>query len=242
MKPSAGFLLLAVLLSAAVRFAQARIIHSYFKLGGTLVLKPASVSARITSVVWKWDGGLLAEWVEDVIPLTYYGRFGGRSEVNTNTGVLEIRNMTAADTGVYSVEINSRVQSQTHQAVRIREVPQPEVTVRPPMCGSSLENCTLSCDGDVKEAEPVEYFWKIGDGEWEQSGKIMEIINSEETQCVKMFSCRMKNPVSERRSESITNPFHQDGNLDYRWWILTLVGAAVLAVVAVFVCFLFQKL
>ncbi|XP_005473820.1 pregnancy-specific beta-1-glycoprotein 8-like [Oreochromis niloticus] len=242
MKPSAGFLLLGVLLSAAVRFAQARIIHSYFKLGGTLVLKPASISARITSVVWKWDRELLAEWVEDEIPQTYYGRFGGRSEVNTNTGVLEIRNMTAADTGVYSVEINNRVQSQTHQAVRIREVPQPEVTVRPLMCGSSLEKCTLSCDGDVKEAEPVEYFWRIGDGEWEQSGKNMEIINSEETQCVKMFSCRMRNPVSERRSESITNPFHQDRNLDYRWWILTLLGATVLAVVAVLVCFLFQKL
>uniref|UniRef100_A0A3P9B1V5 Ig-like domain-containing protein n=1 Tax=Maylandia zebra TaxID=106582 RepID=A0A3P9B1V5_9CICH len=201
METSAGFWLLAVLL--LVGFTQAQTVEKYFRVGETLQLSPQPVSERIYSVVWKYGKYLLAEWVKDQIPLTYYSKFKGRTTVNTGTGVLEIRNMTAADNEVYTVEINNHVQS---RAVRIREVPQPEVTVRPPMCGSSLENCTLSCDGDVKEAEPVEYFWKIGDGEWEQSGKIMEIINSEETQCVKMFSCRMKNPVSERRSESITNP------------------------------------
>lgn len=41
----------------------------------------------------------------------------------------------------------------------------------------------LSCDGDADQNGPVEYFWKKDDGEWEQSGKKMEILNNEETAC-----------------------------------------------------------
>ncbi|XP_030604466.1 SLAM family member 9-like [Archocentrus centrarchus] len=208
MKPSAGFWLLAALLVGSS--AQARIIQSFFKVGGTLVLRP--VFDHLISIEWKYDEEPLAVWVEDVIPLTYYSRFRGRSELNTTSGALKIHNMAAADTGVYSVEINGK-QIRVYEAVEIQEVPQPVVTVRPLMCSSASKKCTLSCDGDVRGAEPVEYFWKKGDGEWEQSEKDMEILNDEETQCVIIFfSCRMKNPVSERASKYIVNPFLQDSD------------------------------
>lgn len=228
-----------LLLVGAVISAQTRSVPSYFKAGGTLVLGPARASEHLISIAWKHDEELLAEWVEDEISPTYYSRFRGRSELNTTTGMLKIHSTTAADTGLYSVTSN-RNRSRVYQAVELQEVPRPVVALRPPMCSSASETCTLSCDGDVGGAGPVEYFWKKEDGEWEQSGKDVEILNDEEAQAVVAFSCRMKNPVSERDSECIRNPFRQDPGFsrDYGFWILTVVGAAVLALVAVAVCFL----
>ncbi|XP_039889741.1 uncharacterized protein LOC120734814 [Simochromis diagramma] len=209
METSAGFRLLAVLLLAASSFTQAQTVEKYFKVGDTVVLNPQQVSGPIYSIVWKYDKNLLAEWEKGLIDLTYYSKFKGRTTLNTDTGVLEIRDMTAADTGVYSVEINNQVQSRVHQAVRIKAAPRPVVSVRPLLCNSTSESCTLSCDGDVSAAGPVEYSWKIGDGEWKQSGTNMEIINNEETQRVTNFSCRMKNPVSARDSKPLPNPLFQ---------------------------------
>ncbi|XP_076748086.1 uncharacterized protein LOC143421853 [Maylandia zebra] len=225
METSAGFWLLAVLLLAATSFSQDQTVK-YFKVGDTLQLSPQPVSEQIYSVVWKYGKNLLAEWVKDQIPLTYYSKFIGRTTLNTSTGVLEIRDMTAADTGVYSVEINNQVQSQVYKTVAVEAVPQPEVSVMPLLCNSTSESCTLSCDGDVSAAGPVEYFWKIGDGEWKQSGTNMEIINNEETQRVPTFSCRMKNRVSERETASVSRELRglscdgdadQNGPVEYFW-------------------------
>uniref|UniRef100_A0A3P8NC85 Ig-like domain-containing protein n=1 Tax=Astatotilapia calliptera TaxID=8154 RepID=A0A3P8NC85_ASTCA len=200
METSAGFWLLAVLLLAATSFSQDQTVK-YFKVGDTLQLSPQPVSEQIYNVVWKYGKNLLAEWVKDQIPLTYYSKFKGRTTVNTDTGVLEIRDMTAADTRLYSVEINNQVQSQVYQIVEIEAVPQPEVKVTPLLCNSTSESCKLVCDGVINKAGPVEYFWKKDEGEWDQSGKEMEILNDGETQRVKTFSCRMKNLVSESDSE-----------------------------------------
>ncbi|KAL3971651.1 protein canopy 1/2 [Sarotherodon galilaeus] len=207
METSAGFWFLAVLLLAATSFSQAQTVQRYFKVGGTLQLSPQPVSAEITSIVWKYDKNLLAEWVKDAIPLTYYSKFKGRTNLNTDTGVLEIRNMTAEDSGVYSVEINNQVQSQVYQAVEIEAVPQPEVNVTPLVCNSTSESCKLVCEGDVSKAGPVEYFWKKDDGEWEQSGiNTMDISNDEETQRVETFSCRIKNLFSDKESKPLHSP------------------------------------
>uniref|UniRef100_A0AAZ1XDZ8 Ig-like domain-containing protein n=1 Tax=Oreochromis aureus TaxID=47969 RepID=A0AAZ1XDZ8_OREAU len=211
METSAGSWLLAVLLLAR-----------YFKAGGTLQLSLQPVSAQIHSIVWKYDKNLLAEWVKDSILLTYYSKFKGRTTLNTDTGVLEIRNMTAADNGVYSLEINNQVQSQVYQIVEIEAVPQPEVKVTL-LCNSTSESCKLVCEGDVNKAGPVEYFWKKDDGEWEQSGKKIEILNNEETRHVKTFSCRMKNLVSESDSEPIDNPLYQEKTPDCGLCVTLLV-------------------
>uniref|UniRef100_A0AAX7SD36 Ig-like domain-containing protein n=1 Tax=Astatotilapia calliptera TaxID=8154 RepID=A0AAX7SD36_ASTCA len=235
-----------VLLVANVSFCQAETVEEYFRVGGTLQLSPQPVGGAITSIVWKYGKNLLAEWETKQIPLTYYSKFNGRTTLNTDTGVLEIRDMTAADTGVYSVELNNQVQSRVYKTVAVEAVPQPEVSVMPLLCNSTSESCTLSCGGDVSAAGPVEYFWKIGDGEWKQSGTNMEIINNEETQRVPTFSCRMKNRVSERESKPLFNPLFQIKPADCGHWIIVL-GAVMrsLAIVALFVAvvyFLCQKL
>ncbi|KAL3971661.1 carboxypeptidase N regulatory subunit [Sarotherodon galilaeus] len=197
-----------LLLVANVSFTQAQIVEKYIKVGDTLQLSPQPISAEITSIVWKYDKNLLAEWVKDAIDLTYYSKFKGRTTLNTTTGVLEIRNMTAADTGLYSVEINIQVQSQVYQTVEIEDVPQPEVTVQPLACNRP-STCGLKCHGDITNAGPVTYSWKKDDGEWED-GQDRRNLSSLEMDSVKTFTCRMKNPVSQKDSVALPNPFYQE--------------------------------
>uniref|UniRef100_A0A669D4L9 Ig-like domain-containing protein n=1 Tax=Oreochromis niloticus TaxID=8128 RepID=A0A669D4L9_ORENI len=202
-----GVLLLLVVV-ANVSFCQAQTVEKYIKVGETLQLSPQPVSAEITSILWKYDKYLLAEWVKDAIDLTYYSKFKVRTTLNTTTGVLEIRNMTAADTGLYSVEINNQVQSQVYQTVEIEDVPQPEVILQPLACDRS-STCGLKCYGDITNAGPVTYSWKKDDGEWEE-GQDRRDLSKLEKDSVKTFTCRMKNPVSQKESKPFQNPFHQE--------------------------------
>ncbi|XP_014193799.2 uncharacterized protein LOC106633511 [Haplochromis burtoni] len=202
---------LLVLLVANVSFCQAETVEKYFRVGGTLQLSPEPVYGQITSIVWKYGKNLLAEWVKDQIPLTYYSKFRGRTTLNTDTGVLEIRNMTAADNEVYTVEINNQIQSRVHKIMAIEDVPRPVLEAKPLSCGSASKDCKLVCEGDASKAGPVEYFWEKDDREWEKSKEnTMEIINDEETQRVKTFSCRIQNQFSEKESNALDNPFYRE--------------------------------
>ncbi|XP_039478065.1 SLAM family member 9-like isoform X1 [Oreochromis aureus] len=247
METSAGFWLLAVLL--LVGFTQAQTVEKYFKVGGTLQLSPQPVSGAITSIVWKYDKMLLAEWVKGSIDLTYYSKFKGRTNLNTDTGVLEIRDMTATDTGLYSVEINNQVQSRLYQTVEVEAVPQPEVILQPLACDRS-STCGLKCYGDITNAGPVTYSWKKDGGEWED-GQDRRDLSKLEKDSVKTFTCRMKNPVSQKESEAFKNPFHQrkpanSDDLHCGLWVITLGAVmrslAILALFVVVVYFLCQKL
>ncbi|TDH01624.1 hypothetical protein EPR50_G00182280 [Perca flavescens] len=203
------------LLMAALNFAlaQDKVTPTYFKDGGelTMVVRPTS-SERLYNILWKINGDLLAEWIkdqvtgEDLVPLTYYRTFIGRTALNLTTGRLVISKMTKADMGVYSVEVNNKVQNEKYNAVLIKEVPQPDIWIRPLTCSPDSDRCTLVCHGEVKDAGPVIYSWKKDGGEWKESGKDLDITKSG-TSDVKTFTCRIQNPVSERESKPKDNPF-----------------------------------
>uniref|UniRef100_A0A3B4TNU7 Ig-like domain-containing protein n=1 Tax=Seriola dumerili TaxID=41447 RepID=A0A3B4TNU7_SERDU len=164
-------------------------IASYSEVGGTLSLSPP-FSEVITSILWKHDTDLVVEWVRN--EMDYYGKFVGVATLDTTTARLEIKNMSKVYAGLYTVEINNQVQSQSYNVSVIKKVPKPEVAFKPLRCSPALDNCNLTCDGDTSEAGPVTYSWREGDGE------------------VKTFSCQMKNPVSEKESEPQGNPFFQE--------------------------------
>uniref|UniRef100_A0A3Q0SPK7 Ig-like domain-containing protein n=1 Tax=Amphilophus citrinellus TaxID=61819 RepID=A0A3Q0SPK7_AMPCI len=107
------------------------------------------------------------------IELMYYSKCKVRSELNTATGVLVVRNMTTGNTGVYSVEINNKVQSQVYQTMEIQEVPQLTVDLQPLAC--TQLKCGLKCHGVLANTKPVSYFWKKDDGGWELSGDKKEL-------------------------------------------------------------------
>uniref|UniRef100_A0A8C9Z4I3 Ig-like domain-containing protein n=1 Tax=Sander lucioperca TaxID=283035 RepID=A0A8C9Z4I3_SANLU len=189
------------LLLAALNSALAQNTPKYFTDGGelTLDLRPRPPEP-LGDVLWKIN-----------VPLTYYRNFKGRTTLDITTGRLVINNMTKADMGVYSAEVNRKVQNERYNAVLIQEVPQPEVEPRPLTCSPASDSCTLSCEAAITEpAGPVTYSWKEGDGEWKGSGKDLNITKNG-TLDVETFTCRIQNPVSERDSEPKRNPLLGEG-------------------------------
>ncbi|XP_034754523.1 SLAM family member 9-like [Etheostoma cragini] len=213
MEKLTGFLLLLATLNVAR--AQNKVTPRYFKDGGVLTLEPSPrPTGPITNLVWKLQGNLVAEWFKDkdtgqeLVPLTYYRTYKGRATMDVTTGRLDITKMTKADTGLYSVEVNSVAQNERYDAVMIKEVPEPEVVTRPLTCSSASDGCTLTCDADpavLVGAGPVTYSWKKGDGDWTGSGKDLDI-TKEGTAEVETFTCRIQNPVSARESRPRRNP------------------------------------
>uniref|UniRef100_A0A8C9Z7D5 Ig-like domain-containing protein n=1 Tax=Sander lucioperca TaxID=283035 RepID=A0A8C9Z7D5_SANLU len=205
MEKLTGFLLLL----AALNFALAQeITTKFFTDGGEikLDLRPPP-PGPLGDVLWKFQGNLIAEWVKDIVPVTYYRTFRDRTTLDVTTGRLVINNMTKADMGVYLVEVNRKPQNGYYYAIWIQEVPQPKV-VAPFMCSPASDNCTLTCDADTTDAGPVTYSWnwKKGYGEWKESGKDLDITKLE-TAHDHTFACRIKNPVSERESKPMNQWF-----------------------------------
>ncbi|XP_042288470.1 uncharacterized protein LOC121911233 [Thunnus maccoyii] len=208
MEKLTGCFLSAVLLLVVLNSVLAE--NTFFEEGGsvTLLLRPP-FSGEITIIVWMHnDFNQVAKWMKDV-PSENHGTFKGRTTLNTTTGSLKIINMSRADSGEYSVMINNDFQDERYNATLIKAVPQPVALVKPPACAAASKQCTLTCYGNTGEAEPVTYSWKMG-GEWMVGEKDRNITNDETIQRVKMFSCRMKNPISEKESDPKPNPFFKE--------------------------------
>uniref|UniRef100_A0A3Q2PE71 Ig-like domain-containing protein n=1 Tax=Fundulus heteroclitus TaxID=8078 RepID=A0A3Q2PE71_FUNHE len=206
-----GRLIVSIMFAVMSAAVEAQEEIKYFEIGGSLVVDP-KVSYPITSLTWKHNGNIQAEWIKDVIPLEYFGDFKGRSEVNLTTGELTISNMLKADEGTFNMEINGRELPGRFRVVGVKNLHSVMVEVMTPAeCTRASLNCTLECGGDFSDAGPVQYFWKKGEtGPWEENEKTITIPNPEETLCFKSFSCKAKNPVSEKESNPAKNPFTRD--------------------------------
>uniref|UniRef100_A0A3Q1EZ25 Ig-like domain-containing protein n=1 Tax=Acanthochromis polyacanthus TaxID=80966 RepID=A0A3Q1EZ25_9TELE len=226
---SAVWLLAALLLLEALISAEAQNTLKYLEVGGKLVLKPKPVSEPIRSIIWKFNFGVVGEWHKDTLPLDYSEVFKDRAKVDTTTGELEISNMMKTDSGLYTVEINDGIQDGGYDVGVIKQVPKPTAFMRPPTCTQSSERCFLTCDGDITEAGPVTFYFKKGDGGWEEGEQAITIMNDKDTKAVETFSCRMKNPVGQKDSEPVKNPFYVKSNPG----LIVGIVLGVLAVVGV---------
>lgn len=208
------------------------------RVGDTVRLFPEKVSAKITSVVWKYGKNLLAEWTDGQIPVTYYSKFNGRTTLDIETGSVTFENATVSDTSTYSVEINNLVQALMYRIVIMENVPQPMVEITPVLCNSTLDMCTLICEGDVSKAGPVTYFWRMDTGEWLQCGREKEISNNQDMWTVRNISCRIENPLGGRDSDCVSNPFYQEdtGMGSYVTLGIVLGSVALLAPVLATLC------
>ncbi|CAK6978319.1 uncharacterized protein LOC128373122 [Scomber scombrus] len=214
----------ALLLSAVLSSGLAE--EKFIRDGDTLTLRPTFSGEKINTVIWKLNNNLVAEWVESISDLTYYDVFVNRTNLNKVTGILEIRKMSSADSGVYRVEINNKVLPEIYNIKVIKEVTQPVVEVKPLICSKESGNCSLLCEGNTVGAGPVTYSWKMGDREWMDGEKIRTITKDKETRSIKAFSCRMKNPISEEQSDPIDNVFYSEEDVV----VSSNVGGIVVAV------------
>ncbi|KAM4601891.1 T-lymphocyte surface antigen Ly-9-like [Polymixia lowei] len=195
----------------------------YAELGGKLELRAETVSKPITGILWKIGNDFVAELLEGSEP-DYYRSFKGRTTLTKEKATLVVSSLTENDAGVYSVEINSQVQSKTYMVKVIKAVPKPKVEAKPLVC-SKKESCDLVCEGDTTGTKPVTYSWKTDDGAWKESGKTWTITRTNDS-TAEHFSCKLENPVGFKESERFANPF---------WSPPNTVGAIIGAVVGLLV-------
>uniref|UniRef100_A0A8C6SES8 Ig-like domain-containing protein n=1 Tax=Neogobius melanostomus TaxID=47308 RepID=A0A8C6SES8_9GOBI len=167
----------------------------YFVVGKNVTLRPPSGSQTIdTGVIWRHYEDFAAEWSKGDLAVEYYRDFKGRTVLDTNTGVMVIRDMTERLAGVYSVEINNRRLEDDKYVLKSVKEPSPEIE--------------LECEWNVTEkAGPVEYWWKT-DQSWVKRDKTIVVTNNETTQRVETFSCKISNIAGEAESKPWPNPFY----------------------------------
>ncbi|XP_055785999.1 carcinoembryonic antigen-related cell adhesion molecule 5-like isoform X5 [Salvelinus fontinalis] len=180
----------------------------YHKVGGELVLTPekSTVPDFITSILWKHGKNKVAEWDKDFGSLDIYAAFKERTTLNQNTGELRISGLMKTDSGVYSVEFNSKLLDKTYTLSVIKAVPKPTITSS---CNPDKTSCTLTCEGDTTDAEPVTYSWKVGERAWEVVDKQRNVSksNTGKSNNGYKYICKLKNAVSEEISEPVGEVF-----------------------------------
>ncbi|XP_047432810.1 uncharacterized protein LOC125000990 isoform X9 [Mugil cephalus] len=190
----------SMFITALIFFLTQETVHAvtYKKPGDTVVLSPGSVGATITSITWKHNSNLAAEWY-GAGATDFYRDFKGRCTLKTETGELTIPKLTLKDSGSYTPEINNRVLATTEIKI-ISPVPKPTISMS---CDDKKTHCVLTCEGNTTGVEQVTYTWK-SDGVMMKS-KSKEInITKEETSS--FFRCTMENPVSSQFSNQVVNP------------------------------------
>ncbi|XP_041727521.1 T-cell surface antigen CD2-like [Coregonus clupeaformis] len=168
----------------------------YHKVGGEVLLKPDITNwpGPITNILWKHGENKVAEWYNR-FGLDIYAAFKGRTTLDQTTGELRIRGLTKTDSGLYSVEFNSKLQYKTYKLSVIKEVPKPTITSS---CNPDKTSCTLTCEGDTTDAEPITYSWKVGEGAWEVLDKQMNVFKSDTGKPTNGYKyiCKLNNSVS----------------------------------------------
>uniref|UniRef100_A0A4W6DL32 Ig-like domain-containing protein n=1 Tax=Lates calcarifer TaxID=8187 RepID=A0A4W6DL32_LATCA len=113
---------------------------AYFKVGGTAVLSPGSVTGPITNIMWKHDTDIAMGWFDGETEA--YRQFKERGSLNASTGNLTITRLTRNDSGIYTSEINNKITSKT----QLR-------------CDDQRTHCNWTCAGATEDAEPITYNW-----------------------------------------------------------------------------------
>ncbi|XP_042152716.1 uncharacterized protein LOC112266358 isoform X21 [Oncorhynchus tshawytscha] len=195
----------------------------YLKVGGELVLTPdkSTVPDSIISVLWKHGKNKVAEWDQGFGGLDIYASFKERTTLDNTTGELRISGLKNTDSGVYSVEFNSKLLDKTYKLSVIKAVPKPTITSS---CNPDKTSCTLTCEGDTTDAEPVTYSWKKGERAWEDLDKQLSV--SKSTNGIK-YTCKLSNAVSSQVSEPVGEVFGSEHSS-----IGVVVALVVVAIVA----------
>ncbi|MED6261451.1 hypothetical protein ATANTOWER_005329 [Ataeniobius toweri] len=206
--------------------------NMYAKFGDEVTLKPltGSVTDATKSITWKvgddiamdLDGG-------EVIP---YRHFKERGHLNTQTGEMTIKSLNYEDTQVYTTEINNiKTNYEIHLFV-LDPVPVPTIVSS---CSQDTSTCTLTCEGNIVKAKPVNCMWMSGNPEVLQYGDRYNI-TKKDSLGFKEFTCKMMNPVSEEISKPFPNPLKppESGPKIYSGLLVFFILLAVVIIVAVF--------
>ncbi|KAM7365511.1 hypothetical protein PAMP_016431 [Pampus punctatissimus] len=165
------------------------------KVGDEVVLKPGCNFT--TNILWKVDQNMAVSW--DGTETEYYRQFKVRGKLDNSSGALTITGLVKEDSGRYTPEINNNI-CKTTELIVMFPVPTPTVSVS---CKEKT-TCTLTCDGDTTNAEPVKYEWMFDN--LNKDLPKTHVVTKENISNISEFRCKIKNSVSEKSSPPVTNP------------------------------------
>ncbi|XP_039521734.1 CD48 antigen [Pimephales promelas] len=191
----------------------------YVENGTSLTLKP-NIQGKPEEILWTHNGNKVAE--NDLIEFLEYGQFKGRSEIEVLTGQLTVNQMTSRDSGTYRsiITINGKLQNSDNEVKVIDAVPEPVV-----ICHLNDTSRALLCS--VSQSR-VSYTW-TGSGSAPQSGQELRLSGEETPDSV--YTCTVKNEVSERSSNFSLKDCDTDGSLLHQNIILVVPLSIIIAVV-----------
>ncbi|KAJ8253206.1 hypothetical protein GJAV_G00210280 [Gymnothorax javanicus] len=193
----------------------------YGPTNGSITLEP-KINGDLEEILWKWNENKVHEI--DKFSNEQYGQFRGRTYVNSTTGDLTIRDLTNSDNGIYSVEaqVGGKLQHSQYPVEVIDPVTDPVVT-----CQMSGSTPTLICASDLSPL--TQYSWEGPEGPLTSSGSELNLQGTEDRDSV--YTCLVKNPVSESRRELAIQHCYTQSSLTSNLTIALSVLAVVLAAV-----------
>ncbi|XP_047211435.1 uncharacterized protein LOC124861613 isoform X3 [Girardinichthys multiradiatus] len=204
----------------------------YAKFGDEVTLKPppGSVTDATKTITWKVGDDIAMDL--DGGKLFSYRQFNERGHLNNQTGEMTIKSLNYEDTQVYTIEINNfKTNHEIHFFV-LDPVPVPTIVSS---CSQDTSTCTLTCEGNIVKAEPVNSMWMSGNSGVLHYGNRYNITKQDSLD-FKEFTCKMMNPVSQEISKPFPNPLKspESGPKIYSGLLVFLILLAVVIIVAVF--------
>ncbi|XP_067265080.1 lymphocyte function-associated antigen 3-like [Chanodichthys erythropterus] len=206
----------------------------YVENGKSLTLNP-NIQGTPEDILWTYNGNKVAE--HDLTEFQDYGQFRRRSEIEISTGRLMVRHMTSHDSGIYKsvIQINGKLQNSENEVKVIDAVQEPNVT-----CKLNKLSRTLLCS--VSSQFNVSYGW-TGSGSAPQSGQELQISKEEKPDSV--YTCTVKNEVSQKSSSFTVKDCDTDEPQSYQNIIISVATSVIIAVfvgiIVVAICFIQQR-
>lgn len=195
-------------------------------VGDAVSFTPASPIPPGASIIWKHisaseDVTKAIEYDDDDGVNIYNDNFKGITSLEKTTGKITIKNLTPFHTGVYTIDINSKEQTQRFSLTVKERVPKPTITIE--KSGDS-KAAYLKCKYDESVTMELSIIWKNATGEIKTftSNERSESITVHRTgNPMNYYTCTLDNIASRATSDPVTEEqLFEEESSSGPWWII----------------------